>query len=210
MPERKLVVAHRGDRSRAPENTIEAFQHAIDCGADMIETDVRRTDTGELVLRHDELAGCNTDALPRLRDLLDLARGRVQLDIELKETGYEAEVLREIAGAGFAIDALVVTSFERAAIDSVRSARPDIRTGILVYEVTGGEALRIFRDSNADFLGPDYTILDNEMLIRACDSGVPLLPWTVNDPAAIRTLLEARCVIGIITDDPGAAMAIRR
>jgi len=48
------MVAHRGFHAQAHENTVNAFQAAIDCGADMIETDVRRTADGELVLHHDE------------------------------------------------------------------------------------------------------------------------------------------------------------
>jgi glycerophosphoryl diester phosphodiesterase len=209
MASRKLIVAHRGDRSRASENTMQAFHYAIDCGADMIETDVRRTSRGELVLCHDPLTGIDVDALPRLRELLDLARGRIQLDIELKEPGYEGEVLQEVASCGFAPEGLVITSFELAAIDSVRAARPEIRTGMLVYEVTGSEALRVFCNSNAHFLGPDYTILDAETLKRASDTGVSVMPWTVNDPAVMHRLLDAACVIGIITDDPRAAIAIR-
>ena len=40
---KKLVIAHRGASSMARENTLEAFQKAIDLRADMIEFDVRRT-----------------------------------------------------------------------------------------------------------------------------------------------------------------------
>ena len=49
-PSRMLVAAHRGERFTAPENTITAFQRAIDAGVDMIETDVRMTKDHELVI----------------------------------------------------------------------------------------------------------------------------------------------------------------
>jgi len=47
------IIAHRGYSGTAPENTIYAFQKAIDCGADAIETDVRKTADGKLIIMHD-------------------------------------------------------------------------------------------------------------------------------------------------------------
>ena len=48
-----LVIAHRGDVSNAPENTLPAFQSAYDSGADGIELDVRLTRDNQLVVFHD-------------------------------------------------------------------------------------------------------------------------------------------------------------
>ena len=53
---RVILAAHRGDRKTAPENTMPAFEKALDFGADMIETDVRMTKDGELILMHDRNA----------------------------------------------------------------------------------------------------------------------------------------------------------
>jgi len=50
---RIILAAHRGDRKNAPENTMPAFEKALNLGADMIETDVRMTKDGELILMHD-------------------------------------------------------------------------------------------------------------------------------------------------------------
>ena len=47
------IVAHRGNSSVAPENTLAAIQSAIDVGADMVEIDVYPTKDGEIVLLHD-------------------------------------------------------------------------------------------------------------------------------------------------------------
>lgn len=49
------VAAHRGDSYNCYENTMEAFQAAVSVGADMIETDVRMTKDGFLVLHHDNI-----------------------------------------------------------------------------------------------------------------------------------------------------------
>ena len=48
-----LIIAHRGHLSAAPENTLSAFQGALDAGADGIELDVRLTRDGKLVVFHD-------------------------------------------------------------------------------------------------------------------------------------------------------------
>ena len=48
-----LIIAHRGDSAHAPENTLAAFQKAIEAGADGIEFDVRLTRDGEVVVFHD-------------------------------------------------------------------------------------------------------------------------------------------------------------
>ena len=51
-----ILAAHRGDRFNYPENTMPAFESAVSLGADMIETDVRMSKDGELVLMHDRSA----------------------------------------------------------------------------------------------------------------------------------------------------------
>ena len=53
---RIILAAHRGDKYNCPENTMAAFKRAIESGVDMIETDVRATSDGELVLIHDRSA----------------------------------------------------------------------------------------------------------------------------------------------------------
>jgi glycerophosphoryl diester phosphodiesterase len=50
---RVVAISHRGEHLHHPENTLPAFQEAIDAGADFIEVDVRTTADGKLVLMHD-------------------------------------------------------------------------------------------------------------------------------------------------------------
>jgi glycerophosphoryl diester phosphodiesterase len=54
---RPLVIAHRGNSSSAPENTLAAIREAIDLGTDCVEVDVRCTRDGVLVLHHDPAVG---------------------------------------------------------------------------------------------------------------------------------------------------------
>lgn len=226
MGDGKLIVAHRGGKSRWHENTLEAVQEAIRCGADMVEFDVRRTADGEIIVHHDEAIGERALAemeyaealrrstalgyrIPRVSELLDVASGRILLDIELKESGYEASLIRLVFERQFRVSDFAVTSFDVAVLQQVREVNPDVTIGLLVYDMTGEEALKRFQQARANFLGPDYKLLDEPTLSEAAASSVPLLPWTVNDPAVIRTLLRAPAVIGVITDQPINALAIR-
>ena len=57
---RPLVVAHRGASGAAPENTMAAFERAVEMGADMIELDVHATKDGHIVVIHDAVLNRTT------------------------------------------------------------------------------------------------------------------------------------------------------
>lgn len=63
------VAAHRGDWMYAPENSIPALEHAIFWGADMIETDVRLTKDGKIIMMHDYSVDRTTDGKGTIADL---------------------------------------------------------------------------------------------------------------------------------------------
>jgi glycerophosphoryl diester phosphodiesterase len=205
---------------------MQALDTALSARADMFEFDVRRCGDGSIVVHHDpEIASCSLamfdysgadDAarqlgyrLPRLKDVLRVARGRIQLDVELKQAGYEDLVIEEVVQSGFDLQSFVVTSFEPNAVTALRAAHPEVETGLLVYDVSGPEALKMFKQAGASFLGPDYRILDDTTLREAEAAEIRLLPWTVNDPFAIQRLLGFTAVTGVITDNPAAAVRIR-
>ena len=63
------VAAHRGFCEKYPENTIEAFRAAIELGVDQIETDIRITKDGELVLIHDDCVDRTTNGSGKVADM---------------------------------------------------------------------------------------------------------------------------------------------
>ncbi|GMA24505.1 hypothetical protein GCM10025864_22640 [Luteimicrobium album] len=63
------VVAHRGNSSVAPQNTLAAFEAACRVDADAVELDVRRTRDGALVVIHDRDVTLTTDGSGRVKDL---------------------------------------------------------------------------------------------------------------------------------------------
>src|SRR5437660_1603033 len=77
-----LVIAHRGACLDEPENTLAAFQRAIELGADYVELDVHAARDGRLVVVHDRPDGAA--ALPTLEEVLEALRGRVGVMLDLK------------------------------------------------------------------------------------------------------------------------------
>jgi len=68
MPQKPMVIAHRGYCQIAPENTMIAYQKAVDAGADMIEADVNLTKDGVLVMIHDHFLDRTTNATGNVCD----------------------------------------------------------------------------------------------------------------------------------------------
>lgn len=108
-----VVIAHRGEHLQHPENTIAAFQAAVDAGADFFELDVRTTSDGKLVLMHDsnvdrmtngkgEVAGMTFEEvrklevglkmgpqfagtrIPTFDEALEFARGKIGIYVDSK------------------------------------------------------------------------------------------------------------------------------
>jgi glycerophosphoryl diester phosphodiesterase len=206
-----IVCAHRGASVELPDNSLAAFAAAIESGCEAIETDVRRAPGGRLVLAHDREDAERPDAVA-LAELLDLARGRIGLDLELKEEGLEAELL---AAAADVPDGLLVTSFSPAILRRVGELEPAARTGLLIEEVLDpdgpadavrvGEAVAVARACEAAALLVEDPLLEPALVDEAAAAGLALWAWTVDDPERIDELLTGGFLEGLITNDPATA-----
>jgi len=232
----KLIIAHRGAPSHAKENTIESFEKAMVLGADMIEFDVRRTKDNVLIAYHDEMIqGHSTKDLtyeaisqlarhqgfdiPTVEEVLKWSRGKIRLDVELKEEGYEKEIVELLFGY-FEEDQFVITSFNDASLRVVKERHPDIKTGLILgrgippYHIL--TRLQEFfpmkrcKKAKPDFLVAHLRLLRVGFLERARRSHHPVFVWTVNDEEMIWKLLHDRRVYAIITDKPDLAVSLRK
>lgn len=219
------VIAHRGDHTHAPENTLAAFTAAIQVGADQIELDVRRSQDGIPLVFHDpDLEGqplatltwveiqARQPTIPTLEETLLQVRGKISLDIELKEAGYEEQVLALIRSI-LTPNHYVITSFLPEVVQRVKTLEPHLQVGLLVDSQIPhqekGSLLTNCREVGADFLAPHHSWVDPEFLTLANQAGIPLYVWTVNDPERIRMCLQSQAIIGLITDYPHLALQIR-
>jgi glycerophosphoryl diester phosphodiesterase len=196
------IVAHRGASSEAPGNTLAAFARAIDLGADTIEFDVRRDQDRRLVISHDPVRGLGPE-LPTLEETLRLTRGRIQLDVELKEFGCERETV-DLLLAYFSPSDFCITSFLAPVLHEIRTIESRIRTGLIF--AGWNEAVRMECVSPyVDLLVAQYKILDEAEKI-----GKPLFVWTVDDPKLTWALFARPLVEGIVTNNPRQALSLRQ
>lgn len=196
------IVAHRGASSEAPENSIEAFERAIEIGADMIELDVRRASDGRLVISHDPVRE-PAHQLPTLEDTLRLTQNRIQLDVELKEPGCERDAISLLLRYHL-IDDFCITSFLAPVLREARAINPSIRTGF-IFDTWNQDVRATCLSPDADFLAPHYRLVDEAEQIEK-----PLFVWTVDDPALTRALFRRPAVEAIVTNNPRQALVLRQ
>jgi glycerophosphoryl diester phosphodiesterase len=197
-----LVIAHRGASAELPENTLPAFERAIEVGADAIELDVHADQAGRLVVTHDvPRTGVR---YPTLEEAIELARGRIQLMVELKTPSRYRKhgVVRRATQLVGDDDAIVC--FQRAALEEVRRLRPGLRT---VQHVGLAVSIRGARGAwAAGFHDPRLT---RRGLAAATSLGLVPLVYTVNAEHRMRDL-AALGVAGIFTDRPELLLRLRR
>jgi len=186
-----LVIAHRGASHDLPENTLPAFERAIQLGADYVELDVHN----DLSVTHD--APKRGAVYPKLAEALDLCHGRIGVMVELKRP--RGDVVRRALDLMHDDDLLVC--FQRAALEEARSRRPVVRT---VQHVGYGVSIR--RAAGAWAVGFRNERLTRRGLETARRYGFETTGHTVNDDARIAELGRLG-VTGVFTDCPDRALA---
>ena len=225
------IISHRGRTSRkSADNTLASVNDAIELKVEMVEVDIRQTKDSQIVCFHDpDIQGelirdldyseiIEKDSqIPTLEQVLWSAKGKIGIEIELKEPGYELEVV-SIARDYFNYDKFVLKSFHPQVVERVKEIDQKIFAGLLVGSAYSFEQLFFtlkeaftctnFKQTNADFISPYYKIFEAGWFSRFTRNNVPIQVWTVNDVESIRTLINQQ-VHSIITDVPEVAIGIR-
>lgn len=228
------VLAHRGARTVAPENTLEAFRIALEQHADGVELDVHRTSDDGLVVHHAAdatglgvLAALPRDAIraarsdiPTLAEVLDACIGSL-VNIEIKnlpgDADYDdseraAELVVELLDERSRQDNVIVSSFNLATVDRVRRLDDHTPTAFLVMAgIDPFDALRLCVDYGHAALHPFAALLTDDagpaVVERAHELELAVNVWTVNEESEMRRLAIAG-VDGIITDVPDVARRV--
>jgi glycerophosphoryl diester phosphodiesterase len=223
-----IRVGHKGADHVAPGNTIESFEAALEHGVHMIEFDVLRTRDGRLVLAHDYEDAEGRECLTLdegLEHFAGEAYAGVELDVDLKLRGYEAEVVNGLARHGLTERSLVSTMYLES-LDRLGELEPGLRRGwsvprvrrnylraplyvrLPVYAIAlmmrarlPGQAAGRIRAGGCQAI-MCHQILVSRRLVRAVHrAGGQVYVWTVDDAPKIRAL-ETLGVDGVITNDP--------
>ena len=195
------MIAHRGASWELPENTLPAFERAIELGADCIEFDVHATREGALVVCHDPpRPGAD---VPSLEEVLELARGRIGVMVELKSPFRYRR--HDVIGRTLALldERAVVVCFEPGAIATVRATRPELRTVQHVAWVP----LRVAAARGCWAVGFEDRRATPRALARARSLGLETTVYTVNDEPRLRELARLG-VTGVFTDRPDVALRV--
>ncbi len=207
------VIAHRGASADERENTIRAFERAIELGADYVELDVQVSADGALVVFHDldldrltplrgplrrrPLAELREHDIPLFEDVIELTRGRIGVMAELRS----AYLFRrhDLIGRTAALlgDDDVLLSFGRRTLQEARRRKPSLR---LLQHVGYGVSIRS-ASRYAWAVGFHDPRVTGRGVARARKLGLETTVSTVNDASRMRAL-AALGVSGIFSDRP--------
>jgi glycerophosphoryl diester phosphodiesterase len=226
-----LRIAHRGASGRglAPENTLAAFEKALDIGVDMLEIDVRVTGDGQLIVLHDPSLDRTTDCegivremgldeirqadagdgerVPILREVFDLARNRAPILLEIKSDFIAERVVQAIADAQIE-EQVVVQSFNPQTVERVKRLAPHLPSSLLIGELpTTPSRVRARRlvsqvlEVGANTLSIWHATLTPSLIEEMRKRGIAVWAWTVDEEITMRDLAMMG-VQGLVTNYP--------
>jgi len=223
------LIAHRGGPVYAPENTVAAFRHAVEAGADWLEFDVQRSQDGVLVVIHDETVERTTDgsgevgkltyaqiqaldagngeSVPTFDEVIALAReAGVGIMPEIKSPelypGIETQMVAAIQAGGYA-DHTVLQSFKGDALDKARAEKPQVPVcalyGLWEFDLSNPQP------DDAEVVCPmaEMALLNPWMIRGAHKDGRQVYVWfgIIENPTVMRIML-AFGADGLMVDDP--------
>jgi glycerophosphoryl diester phosphodiesterase len=216
------IVAHRGARAEEPENTLRAIKRAAECGADLVEIDLRQSKDHELVVIHDatlerttsgsglvaaqtlqQLQGLDAgkgEHIPRLSEVLSFVDHLgIGLVLELKEPGIEEAVVHEVVSGGMA-QSVIIASFFHPALLTVKAHAPRVKTGIILSSLPV-YPVHVALDARAEIIFQRYPRLTRDYVDAAAKHGIEIYAWVINTREDFERA-EALGVAGIATDNP--------
>lgn len=224
-----MVMAHRGDSVNAPENTLPAFQSAIDNGADAIELDVQMTKDGTIVVLHDSSIDRTTGQhgniwdltyddikdldngsffspafsdthIPTLDQVLKLCKDQLYLNIEIKRTGHDEGITQKV------VQIIKDNQFENECditsmdYDTLLEVRAADPVITTVY--TTIVAYGDVSDlSAADIFSVEGSFVNRSFVSYLRQNGKGIYVWTINNEEQMQELAQLH-VDAIITNDP--------
>jgi glycerophosphoryl diester phosphodiesterase len=242
-----IVIAHRGNSGPAPACTMAAIRQAVDLGADMIELDVRSSREGVAVIIHNDTVDETTNGsgpvssfsvaqlkemdagswkderyagerIPTLMEVLEFAKGRVNLSLDLKEEGIIPAMIGDIQAADMAEDVVICGCCEPQAekiweIDENLTVllNMDSQLDELAKRRGKSEFIREYINRTCRgklaALNVSFKYVTHELIRRAHLRALPVWTWTVDDRSDMKRMLEMG-VDAIYTNWPGRLLEV--
>jgi len=249
-----IRIGHSGAGGLAPPNTLKSLSLALELGVDAVEFDVRPCLDCLVLLHDDDLDHFTADQgqdqdpgrprlasqasveylhsldagqgerIPTLEEVVDLLKGRVLMNVDLKAEGCEATLLEMLRRKGVMQDVLI-SSLTPGSLRRIKELEPEVKTGLSYPEDRHDLSSRPVLDPLIQILlrltraalpyrirgmmdraGVDAVMLNTEVLSpavveRVRATGRRVFVWTVDDPQTMRRL-HALGVDGITSNRP--------
>jgi len=204
------VVGHRGAAGLEPENTLRSIRKAIDLGVDSVEIDVRVTRDGYLVVIHDETVDRTTNGhgyvkdltfneirrldagkgekIPTLEEVLNLTKGKVVLQIELKAREATEPTVHLIERNNAERD-VIITSFMHDLLGRVHDLNSALRTGAIFFDVQGDICQRAI-NVHSEAIHVYYRNVNSELIENAHKRGLRVSVWSPDEIEDMREMIN--------------------
>lgn len=226
MKNKLLVIGHRGAMGHETENTLASIQKALDFNVDMIEIDVFKIKTGEIVVFHDDEVDRLTDGIgaiedytwtelqkltiigkhkiPLLTTVLDTINAKAPVNVELKGAGTATDVntiiKNYIATKNWKLEQFLISSFNWKELIAMRNVNSKIAIGVLTEE-DPLQAIPMAQELQAVSINPDVKDVNLDVVMAIKKAGFKIYTYTVNDPQEI-IKIKGMPVDGIFTNYP--------
>jgi len=221
-----LAIGHKGASAIAPENTLKAFERAIELKADFIEFDIHYTSDKEIIIHHDEdtlstsgvfkrikdtsleelkkLDVGEGEQIPTLRELIKISKGKIKLQPEIKAPGL-AHDLVNILRENNLVETSLVSCFEVVELLQIKEIEPQLKLGYLIPKaLTKFQPIKhyIKRAVENQFyaIHPYHTAVNKKLIEFSHERGLKINVWTINEEEIMKRLIDLG-VDGIFTDD---------
>jgi len=226
MP-KPLIIAHRGDSSRALENSLDAFRLALSIPVDMIEFDIRKSRDNVLYVMHDKETGRTADgsldiekavsddisglrlkngeAIPTLNDVLILVDGKVGLNIEIKSKGAGALTAAHLVGSGYR-GPVLISSFKEEEVIGARRVMPDVPVAGIFDTFIPAE-VAAYKAKGYHFISLNRKTVTSELVDLCQKQNIAMYVWTIDDKKEMEKLISWG-VDGLYTNKPDLLCSI--
>ena len=215
------VIAHRGDPSRALENSLESFRLALSIPVDMIEFDIRKSRDNNLYVMHDKETGRTADSnidierslsddiagvrlkngepIPNLNDVLFLVAGKVGLNIEIKSEGAGALTAAHIVGTGYQ-GRLMISSFKEREVIEARRVMPSVSVAG-IFDAFAPSDVSVYRAKGYPVISLNRKTVSRDLITTCHSKKIEVYVWTVDKEEEAEQLISWGAD-GIYSNDP--------
>lgn len=223
------IIAHRGASLEHPENTLAAFERAVEIGVDAIEADLLLTRDQKIVVRHDDLIHQNGnwasvreltleqlkqldlgqgEQVPSLEEFLERFLGRCSIVLDLKAVGLAQLLAKQVLSNSRSLDQLHVTSALHDEIVQIGQLCPQVDRSIVLASVPI-QIKKLLEDAGVGQVSLCRAHLSEEVLRHLRHLNVRVLAYPVNWPQEAQRFASWG-VAGIFTDDPTAMQVLKK